>query len=299
MSSSSADSAGVEPTLSIVVGSNGAAGSVERCLAALEPQAERGSRTEVIVCEPEASPAEVREHFAFARFHERRGALVPELWRDGIDLTTGELVALTISPMEPTPNWVETIRNRLGHVDAVGGAIEPGERLRLVDWAEYFCRYVNDMLPFPPCESVDLPGDNAAYRRDGLVQAGHSWADGFWEPDVHRALKAAGRTLVHDPALVVRQGRSAGFTAFVRQRLVHGRAYGRQRGVHFGVARNLAGVLLAFVVPGILLLRQAGAVLAKRRHRGALVASLPALLAFDVAWAVGEALGHLDTLRRR
>lgn len=299
MSNSSADSAGVEPTLSIVVGSNGAAGSVERFLAALEPQAERGSHVEVIVCEPEASPTAVRERFAFARFHERRGALVPELWRDGIDLTTGELVALTISPMEPASNWVETIRNRLGQVDAVGGAIEPGERLRLVDWAEYFCRYANDMLPFPPRESVDLSGDNAAYRRDGLVEAGHSWADGFWEPDVHRALKTAGRTLVHDPALVVRQGRSAGFTAFVRQRLVHGRAYGRQRGVRFGAARNLAGILLAFVVPGVLLLRQAGAVLAKRRHRGALVTSLPALLAFDVAWAVGEALGHLDTLRRR
>ena len=48
MSSSSA-----EPTLSIVVGSNGAPASVEACLAALEPQV---NGAEVLVCEPEASP---------------------------------------------------------------------------------------------------------------------------------------------------------------------------------------------------------------------------------------------------
>jgi hypothetical protein len=27
--------------------------------------------------------------------------------------------------------------------------------------------------------------------------------------------------------------------------------------------------------------------------------ALPALVAFDVAWAAGEAMGHLDTLRGR
>jgi hypothetical protein len=299
MSISSAELSPTEPTVSIVVGSNGAPGGVARCLAALEQQARAGSNVDVIVCEPDASPLELRERFAFARFHERRDALVPELWRDGIDLTDGTLVALTISPMVPAENWVQTIRDRLAAADAVGGAIEPGDGLRLVDWAEYFCRYANDMLPFSAHESVDLPGDNAAYRRDGLLGARSTWSDGFWEPDVHRELEAAGRTLVHDPTLVVRQGRSAGFAAFVRQRLVHGRAYGRQRGSHFGTVRNLVGLLLAFVVPGVLVLRQAATVFGKGRHRARLVASLPALVAFDVAWAFGEAMGHLDVLRGR
>jgi len=60
MSSSSA-----EVGLSIVVGSNGARASVESCLAALERQVDGA---EVLVCEPEASPPEVRERFPFARF---------------------------------------------------------------------------------------------------------------------------------------------------------------------------------------------------------------------------------------
>src|SRR5437588_12517845 len=97
MSSSSA-----EPALSIVVGSNGAPASVEACLAALEPQVDGA---EVLVCEPEASSLAVRERFPFARFLERPGALVPALWRDGIDAASGRIVALTISPMEPAPAW--------------------------------------------------------------------------------------------------------------------------------------------------------------------------------------------------
>jgi hypothetical protein len=298
MSSSSADATPAEPTVSIVVGSNGAPGAVERCLSALAPQA-TGTGVEVIVCEPEASPAALRERFAFARFHERPGALVPELWRDGIDLAAGSLVALTISPMLPRGDWIETIRDRLLQVDAVGGAVEPGDGLRAVDRAEYFCRYASDMLPFVAHPSLDLPGDNAAYRRDTLLRIRESWADGFWEPDVHRAIQAAGGTLLHDPALVVRQGRSAGFAAFVRQRLVHGRAYGRQRGIQFGPTRNAAGIVLALVVPLVLLARQAGCVLSRRRHRGAFLMSFPALVVFDGAWAIGEAVGHLDILRRR
>ncbi len=295
--STSSDSS--RPTLSVVVGSNGAKGALERCLTALEPQAVAGSGVDVIVCEAETTPTATRERFPFARFHERRGALVPELWRDGIDLTTGELVALTISPMAPDASWVATIRDRLERCDAVGGAIEPGRGLRLVDWAEYFCRYAADMPPFETRESLDLPGDNAAYRRSGLERVRAAWADGFWEPDVHRELKAAGGMLLHDSGLVVRQGPSAGFTAFVRQRFVHGHAYGRQRGVRTGTVRNVAGVALVFLVPGILLLRQGRAVFSRQRHRGAFAASLPALLAYDVSWALGEALGHAGTLLRR
>jgi len=59
-----------ELSLSIVIGSNGAPASVESCLAALEPQVDGA---EVLVCEPEASPPEVRECFPFARFLERPG----------------------------------------------------------------------------------------------------------------------------------------------------------------------------------------------------------------------------------
>ena len=262
--------------VSIVVASNGAPGSVEACLAALAPQAEGA---EVIV-------------------QDREGALVPELWRDGIDASTGAVVALTISPMRPAPDWVARIRARLAEDEVVAGAIEPGEGLRVVDWAEYFCRYTRDMLPFARREDPGIPGDNCAYRRELLERTREVWRDGFWEPEVNRVLHADGVELWHDPSVVVYQGRSAGFGAFFRQRLVHGREYGRQRGARFGRARNAAGVGLAFAVPFLLVARTIKEVFSRGRCRGRLVVALPAVFAFDAAWAAGEAMGHLDTFRR-
>ena len=294
--SSSSGELGSPPSLSIVIGSNGAPTSVESCLAALEPQVDGA---EVLVCEPQASAPEVRERFPFARFLERRDALVPALWRDGIDASSGRIVALTISPMKPAPDWVETIRAQVARADVVAGAIDPGEDLRLSDWGEYFCRYARDMLPFLAHECLDLPGDNAAYTREALERTRPLYRDGFWEPDVNRALHEDGATLWHAPDLVVRQGRSAGIAAFARQRLHHGRSHGRQRGARFTRGRNLVGLLAAPLVPPLLTLRVLRETQRRRRLRGRALAALPLILFFDSAWAAGEALGHLDALRGR
>lgn len=283
------------PGVSVVVASNGAVGAVERCLAALVPQLEDGD--ELIVCGAEPFPRDVRSRHPGARWHVRSGALVPLLWRDGIELATGELVALTISPMVPHAGWLASLRAPLAEADAVGGAVEPGPGLRLADRAECFCRYANDMPPFAGGPSLDLPGDNAGYRRARLVGVADSWSDGFWEPDVHAALAAKGAKLVREPAAVVVMGRSAGAAAFLRQRLAHGRAYGRSRGARFRVSRNVAGVVLAPAVPVLLALRTWQE--ARRRGRGRQLApALPLVALFDIAWAAGEALGHLDALRR-
>jgi hypothetical protein len=263
-------------SLSIVVASNGAPGSVEACVAALQPQLDGAE----LIVPP-----------------ERPGALVPELWRDGIDAATGDIVALTISPMRPAPDWVAQVRALLAGEGVVAGAIDPGDGLRLVDWAEYFCRYARDMRPFERRENPEIPGDNCAYRRELLERTRELYRHGFWEPEVNRALRGEGVKLWHDPALVVFQGRSAGFGAFMRQRFVHGREYGRLRGKRFGAGRNAAGVALAVVVPFVLVLRTAQEVFARGRFRWRFLASLPVLLAYDGAWAVGEAFGHVDSLR--
>ena len=225
--------------------------------------------------------------------------MVPEQWRDGIDGADGEIVCLTISAMRPSPEWLDTAWRLSRNADAVGGAIEPGDDLRLRDWAEYFCRYARDMLPFSARETVEFPGDNAVYRRDALAAARDVFRDGFWELEVNRALRDQGFRLWHSPELVVYQSRSAGFRAFFRQRLVHGRKYGRQRGARYSSARNLVGIPAAVVVPFVLLARTYREVFSRRRLRLRLVAATPVLLAYDVAWAVGEAAGHLDSLRAR
>lgn len=283
-----------DPTLSLVIGSNGAPRAVEACLLALEPQR---AGVEVLVCEPRSSAPELRERFPWARFLELPGALVPALWSKGITSSSGDIVALTISPMLPAPDWVQTIRAEHRSHDAVAGAIDPGPKLRIRDWAEYFCRYAPDMLPFSAHQCDALPGDNAAYKRPLLDRTQELWRDGFWEPPVNRRLAEQGVELWHSPAVLVRQGRSAGARSFLRQRLVHGRAHGRQRGARFGVLRNLAGVAGAPIVPALLTARVLKQVYGRGRHRIRALVALPLMLAFDVAWAMGEARGHLDALR--
>jgi len=283
--------------LSIVIGSNGAPASVEACLAALEPQVDGA---EVLVCEPAESPPEVRERFPFARFLTRQGALVPELWRDGIDASSGGLVALTISPMRPAPDWVASLREQLERADVVAGAVEPGDRLRAADWAEYFCRYSHDALPFAGHDCVEsLPGDNAGYRREALERTRELFRDGFVEPFVNRRLADAGGTLRHEPAVVVYHGRSAGFGAFVRQRLEHGRDFGRRRGEGAGRIANVANAAAAPLVPFVLTARLVRRLAPQARFRRPLLESLPLILVFNGAWAAGEAAGRLAALRGR
>ena len=135
-SSMSTSSSSASHSVSVVIGSNAPPESLEACLAALEGQ--RGDGDEVLVYEGAASPAALRERFPWARFVDRPGQLVPELWRDGIDAATGDLVALTIAQMVPAEDWLAEVRRQLERYDAVGGAIDPGKGLRPTDWAEYF-----------------------------------------------------------------------------------------------------------------------------------------------------------------
>jgi len=284
------------PAVSVVIGAHAPPEALEACLEALAPQREG---VQVLVVGTRPAPPRVAERYPWAEFHEVPGALVPVLWSYGIERSRGEIVALTIAQMVPEPDWIASIRREQTGHDAVGGAIDPGRNLRLADWAEYFCRYAGEMRPFAAGKGDELAGDNVAFKRELLEQHRDQLRDGYWEPVLHPVLRREGVELWRAPDVVVRQGRSAGFTAFARQRLAHGRRYGHQRGAHFGRRRNAVGVAAAPAVPFLMTARVARAVASRGRYRGRFVAALPLILAFNGIWAYAEARGHLDTLARR
>jgi hypothetical protein len=293
--SSTSSSSGSSPTVTVVIGASAPPESLEACLTALETQLDDG--VEVRVHEAGRSGLSLRERFSWATFVEAPGAVVPLLWRDGIDAARTEIVALTVAQMIPATDWVARIRTLQANYDAVGGAIEAGPRLRAVDWAEYFCRYSRDMPPFSGRESLDLPGDNAAYKRHSLESVTDSYRHGFWEPFVHQRLARNGVVHWQDPELVVRMTRSAGFRAFTTQRRSHGRQYGRDRGAAYSSGRRVVGVLATPVVPVLMTARVLRRVFAKRRYRLRALSVLPLILWFNLAWAIAEARGYLDLLR--
>ena len=293
--SSSISSSSADPTVTVVIGSNAPPGRLAACLEALEPQRDG---VEVRVHEGSPSPPELRGRFPWATFTTTPGALVPHHWRDGIDAARGDIVALTIAQMVPAPDWIEQIRTLHERYDVVAGAIDPGSGLRAVDWAEYFCRYAPDLRPFPGRESLDLPGDNAAYKRLLLESVRDAYRDGFWEPFVHKRLAAGGVVHWQASELVVFQGRSAGWRAFTAQRLAHGRMYGRQRGERFSTARRLVGIAASPLVPLLMSWRVLRLVFRKRRYRGRTLATLPIIFWFNLVWAYAEARGYADELRK-
>jgi hypothetical protein len=292
---SSTSSLSAKPRVSVVIGAGAPEASLEACLAALEPQHEGA---EVLVLEAVRSTDRLRERFSWASFHDRPGALVPELWRDGIEQAQGLIVALTIAQMIPESNWIEALLREHQDHDAVGGGIDAAPGLSLVDYAEYLCRYARDMPPFEPNERDDLPGDNASYKRALLVEEAEHLRDGFWEPVIHPVLRRRGARFWHTPSMLVHQGRSCGFGAFARQRCEHGRRYGHQRGEQFSPARNLIGVLAAPAVPFLMTARVFRNVFGKGRNRMRALAALPLVFALNVVWAYAEARGHLDMVTR-
>ncbi|HYM25174.1 MAG TPA: hypothetical protein VEU08_18280, partial [Vicinamibacterales bacterium] len=136
-------------------------------------------------------------------------------------------------------------------------------------------------------------------KRAILEEVKEAFRDGFWEPVVHRPLMQRGVVLWLTPEMLVQQGRSAGFGAFARQRLAHGRHYGHERGVHFSWSRNLLGVLGAPAVPLVMAGRILRHVQRTGRFRLRVLAALPLILALDGVWAYAEARGHLDMLLKR
>jgi hypothetical protein len=293
---SSTSSSLSDPSVSVVVASNASPESLEGCLAALERQRDG---VQVVVVAASELPTALVERHPWATFHVVPGSRVPVLWREGIDRSDGEIVALTIAQMVPAADWIEAIRREHAAHDAVGGAIDPGERLRLTDWAEYFCRYSRELRPFPAGGHGDLAGDNVSFKRSLLDRHHDLLRDGYWEPVLHPALRAEGVDLWRTPDVLVRQGRSAGFGAFARQRLKHGRLYGHQRGEHFSAARNAIGVAAAPAAAALMTVRVAREVFGRGRFRVRFAAALPLIIVFNVIWAYAEARGHLETLAGR
>jgi hypothetical protein len=221
------------------------------------------------------------------------GALTPELWRDGLDATDAPLVALSTAAMVPAPGWLDALLARLHDTDAaaVGGPIEPGDDLAPVDRAVYLLRYVQYLRPLPDAPRPEPPGENVLYRRDRLRGLEPGWASGFWEAEVHRALRAGGAALgmASDAAVAFHGG--VRLTTMVGQRFRHARRYGAARASRMSRPERLLRVAAAPMVPAVLLTRAAAAWRARRALDPAWLTALPAFSLLAIAWAAGEALG--------
>jgi hypothetical protein len=171
-----------------------------------------------------------------------------------------------------------------------GGAVEPPETAGATAWTAYFCEYAQFMQPLPPGPARELPGNNLVFQRRLLEIGDRYTAPAFWKTYWCGELVAAGVPLTAEPALEVADAKNHRLGPFLLRRFRHGRCYGGMRGL--GPVRRGVYAAGAAVLPLLMVARQLRAVWPRGRHRARLVAALPLVLAADVAWAAGEAVGY-------
>jgi hypothetical protein len=242
------------------------------------------------------------ERFANVRVIPRPvGRLAPSLWRDGLLATDADLVAFTTAQMMPTRGWIEALKARMQETGSagVGGPIEPGPGLSGTDQAVALLRYANYFPPLPDPSRIDPPGDNALYRRSCLMAVESSWLDGFWEVEVHKALRLRGESLAMADRAVVTFLGGVGLASMVAQRFRHARRYAVGRSIGLGPMARLARILGSPLVPPLLCGRIVKALRARGMSPAPWIMALPALALLATAWAIGEAVGTLADDRTR
>ena len=231
-------------------------------------------------------------------------SLVPDLWAHGIPRTTAPRVALTVVHCVPPRGWIDRLlRADLRTWAALGGPIDQRPGSDDLGWAIYLLRYAGvatESVGSGTASFTGVAADNAVYSRAALSAVSNTWEDGFWEPTVHDALRAAGQLIGLDPALAVLHDNGYSARGFVLQRLLHGYRFGRDRARRHG---PLTAGLYAAASPAVPLLfgrKVVARALGLREARRHLPGALPWLLVFLAAWSAGEVLGaHAGALRGR
>ena len=284
-----------EPSLAIIVAMPDPAGpAFDLRLARFAEEAGPGGEVYVIDSSGSLSAEWMATKFPNVRvLYRPNGQLAPQLWRDGLVRTEAELVAFSTSQMTLQPGWRESILKGFSsdEVVGVGGAIQPSTNLKGADCALALLRYANYFPPLAANAALEPPGDNAVYRRNRLVEVDTSWADGFWEVEVHRALRASQFKLAMVPEASATFEGGLRLASMLRQRMLHGRRYGMLRSESLNLAIRAARVLTAPLVVPLLLLRSLKPVGSGKVPFFAWLGALGPLLILSTSWAIGEAIG--------
>jgi hypothetical protein len=257
---------------------------------------EVGNRGDVILVDAsrDGTADEAERAFPGLRIIRRpAGQLAPELWRDGLLVTNTPLVAFSTAQMVPSAGWLDALPVCLDTTGAavVGGPIEPSSSLSASDRALYLLRYVNYLRPLPAVDDVEPPGDNALYRREAMGGLEHLWERGFWEVEIHRALRSRGEPLMMAADASVEFRGGASLAESLRQRRSHARHYGASRAGRMRTVERLARSAAAPVVPAVLLGRIAEALVSRGHELTPWLPALPTLSLLLAAWSLGETTG--------
>lgn len=284
-------------SLSVIVISFNPSTLLERCLTSLTQQIQSG--IEIIVVKDWGQSLDayerLKQQFQSVQWVTATPrATVPQMRRLGIDVSQAEIVALLEDDCVVSAGWCAAVLE--AHqlpCGAIGGAVEPGDYAKALDWSVYFCEYVRFMQPFAG-EVQALPGNNVSYRRSMLNSLLTQTGDqGFYEVFAHRMLQQAGQSLKADPALVVYNQNSWTLANISTVPFHHGRGFAGMRVAGKYWHDRLPFLGIAVILPLVQVSRITKDVFIRKRHTLKLLQALPGIVMFSISWSIGEFFGYL------
>ena len=283
------------PRLSLALALGGAGANLPAILAALP----EGGAFEILLCHAADDPPPPLPARPDLRLvGGAPGALIPELWRDGILAARGPFVATLTAHCPPRPGWIDRALTLTDgpHV-AYGGLIALAPGADRVARAIHLLRYAGAAVAAEPRLVRDLSADNALYRRDAILLCPDLLAEGFWEPGFHARFLARGETMELRPDLVVEHRNRYSARAFLDQRRRHGRVFGRHRARAAPLAARALMLLASPAALPVFAAKRTGRILREPALRAGLADAAPWLYPFMAAWCWGEAQGYADALK--
>jgi hypothetical protein len=218
---------------------------------------------------------------------------IPRLRYQGVLRARGRLVAILEDHARVDPGWAASLMQaHKGPWGAVGGPVENG-KAGLLNWAVYFCEYAAYMAPLVEGETIDLPGNNIAYKRPHLLRHARVLEEGKWESWINDRLRADGVLIASTNAMVVHHIKPFRLGNFLTQRFHFARSYAGMRRSGQSWPKRLVYGFGSFALPPLLATRVARTILSKRRHLGRFLLASPLVGLFLTVGACGEMVGYL------
>jgi hypothetical protein len=280
--------------LSVLITSYDSPGVLRQSLASLVAQPEVD---EIVVadCSPVNPETEFAADFPGVRFVRSPGRKrVPELRWGALAEVQGEIVGALESRCVPAPDWGRRmLREHAAHPETpvVGGPVAPGPSRAAFDLGLYFCEYGAFAPPVREGPAAALSGANLCYKRAALEQNRDLLDTGAWETFLHERWLAQGRQPRLCGATITFHNTMTPGVA-LRQRYHYGRGYAAERAIYQAGARRLLYVAASPLLPLLLSVRLARQALSKGMGC-AFARALGWVLALNLAWSAGEAVGYL------
>jgi GT2 family glycosyltransferase len=284
------------PRASVVIPAYHSQRSLPRCLDALRAQSFRDFEVIVVNSSPEEETRLLVAAYPEVRFEQSPTRLLPHAARNrGVELARGELLVFTDPDCCARPDWLARL---VAACDAGDGPVGGSILLERGGWLArgiHRSKFPYQLAAGAPGPAAVLPTANACYSRaqwrrvgpfDGELYCGDSL--------LSQRAAAAGLPPRFVPEAVVTHEEHGSLRGFLRERFTRGRELARVRRRAAGWSRPRAALHAAAAPARVAVALARVMRSAARGHElGGFVATLPLVVAGQVAWTLGESRAFL------